>query len=433
MKITYLLFFLMLFSCKQNAQEKKNTNKTPAEGAVEITGELDETTKASAEYINHGTFLKEALLQLQRKDVPLIDSTSFDSFIDIDDYKTIDADLFMLPKIYKNWHSKNYRMRTINAYRLNLSENFYTAVITVLINDTEMETQLINYDLKGNIMGSQMVSYDEIAEGWSRYTSTIEKEKIIRSYYMSPNEDDLPVMEVSFIKIKPNGSLYEMGIDDIFFDIVADAFNIPSQKQIPRLNVYKVLPNNPNQAVVVIPEIAEGSEEEGYFALNTHIALVNIGGREITHRYFESHKTNKWFSDAIRLDEIKIDTAPYWVTEDKRVFGIRLHFWGSSRVNPYYEQSLSLFELSGKTLKKIMHNFTVEKGTGRWDGNCEGAFTDNKKVLAMTPKKSNGYFDILVRNTITHSTAFINNGDCDEKESTTTETSMLKFNGMVYD
>ncbi|WP_346237155.1 hypothetical protein ABDK00_012010 [Niabella insulamsoli] len=432
MKINYTLLFLLIFSCQLMAQEHGNKHKRPAPGAVEITGEQDEATKANAEYINHGTFLKEALLKLPLKTVPLIDSTSFDSFIDIDDYKPIDADLFMLPKIYKNWHSKNYRICTINAYRLHLSENFHTVVATVLKADFEMETRLINYDLKGNIMGSQMVSYDEISEGWRRYTSTIEKKKIIRSYYMSPNEDDVPVMEVNFIKIKPNGALYEMGIDDIFFDLVADVFDIPSQRQMPELNKFKILPNNPNLAVVVVPEIAAGSEEDGYFAFNTHIALANVAAKKITHYYFESHKTNGWTSDAIRLAQISIDTAPYFVTENKRAFGLRLHFWGSSQVNPYGEQSLSLFELSGKTLKKILHNFTVEMETGEWDGDCNGEFTDHNKTLAMTGKKSGGYFDILVRNKITHTTAFKNNGDCDSRERTTVKTSILKFDGRQY-
>lgn len=170
----YLFLLFASFSSAQNIQEKKDS------------------------------FLQE-IEQLASKPLPIIDSTSFDSFIDEDDYKEVDSDALKLAEVYSNWNEKGYNFRAIRAYKINLSNNFYSVVVTVLKGDNEMESILINYDLTGNPIASEMVSYDEIAEGWTRYTSMIEKNQISRTYYIWASEEDFPVMEVSFIKIAPNG------------------------------------------------------------------------------------------------------------------------------------------------------------------------------------------------------------------------------------
>lgn len=152
----------------------------------------------------NNTFHKE-LNQLKLFVPPLIDSTSFDSFIDEDNYMELNSTVFKLSEVYSNWYNKEYNYRAIYAYQIRLSEQFYSIVVTVLRGDNEMESILINYDLKGNLIASEMVSYDEIAEGWTRYTATIEMNQIIRTYYIWASEEDFPVMEVSFIKIAANG------------------------------------------------------------------------------------------------------------------------------------------------------------------------------------------------------------------------------------
>lgn len=428
MKQTYLLIVLIFCSCAQNTKEK-----TPSKGAVEIISAVENVAKEVTEQINNGTTFKEELQKLKTKKVPLIDSTSFDSFIDESDYKTINAEAFQLPKIYKNWYEENDKHRAVSAYRLNLSDDFYTVVVTVLSGDEVMESKLINYDLEGNVIASEMIAYDETVESWARTKSTIESNKITIDYQYTVSEDDEDGPVYSVVKIESDGNFRVLGIRDICYELVIKELNLNESKLIPTLQVFKILPNSPNEAVVVIPEIAVGSEEEGYLEFNTHVALVNTASKEITHQYFESHQTNGWISDAIHLREITIDTAPYDLSEDVRAFGIRIRFIGSSQVNPYENEALSLFVKSGDNLKKVLNNFDIMKYGGEWNGDCDGEFLSEEKTLSISEEKTNGYFDIIIKNKLTKSINVKDElGNCDTKETFTNKTSVLKFDGKTY-
>ncbi len=429
MKRQYILLLLIFCSCAQKANTNsiKDTVEIPSkvkdvEDAVEAVAQTDENTN-----------FKEVLQKLKLKSVPLIDSTSFDSFIDEEDYKTINTEALKLVKVYKNWNNPNYNYRAIDAYRLNLSNKFYTVVVSVLLGDNELENRLINYDLNGSIITSEIVAYDEIAEGWTRYQSKIEAKRITIKYHVLVSDDAASQMEINTLKIEANGTLKQLTIDDVFYALVIKTLNINSKKLIPSLQAFKILPNSPNQAVVVIPEVVEGSEEEHYFYLNTHIAIVNLETKQITHQYFESSKTNGWVSDAIVLADIIIDTAPYDVTDNIKAFGIRTHFVGSSRVNPYESETLSLFVKFEDKLQKVLDNYEVLNNVGEWDGFCFGKFIKEEKILIISPQKTNEYYDIIVKNKITETNNFEDeNGECDYKETITHQTSVLKFDGETY-
>ncbi len=429
MKRQYILLLLIFCSCAQKANTNsiKDTVEIPSkvkdvEDAVEAVAQTDENTN-----------FKEVLQKLKLKSVPLIDSTSFDSFIDEEDYKTINTEALKLVKVYKNWNNPNYNYRAIDAYRLNLSKDFYTVVVTVLLGDNELENRLINYELNGSIITSEIVAYDEIAEGWTRYQSKIEAKKITIKYHVLVSDDDASQMEINTLRIEPNGTLKQLTINDVFYELVIKTLNINSKKLIPSLQAFKILPNSSNQAVLIIPEVVEGSEEEHYFSLNTHIAVANLETKQITHQYFESSKTNGWVSDAIVLTDIIIDTAPYDVTDNIKAFGIRTHFVGSSRVNPYESETLSLFVKLEDKLQKVLDNYEVLNNVGEWDGFCFGKFIKEEKILIISPQKTNEYYDIIVKNKITETNNFEDeNGECDYKETITHQTSVLKFDGKTY-
>lgn len=147
-----------------------------------------------------------AIQLLPSKAIPTVDSTSFDSFIDEDDYKIVDTDALQLDRIFPAWNSEGYHFRAIHAYQIYLSHSFISIVVTVLKGDNEMESLLINYDPDGNMIDFEMVSYDEIAEGWTRYTSMIEKNLLTRTYYIWSSEDSFPIMEVSLLSINSDGT-----------------------------------------------------------------------------------------------------------------------------------------------------------------------------------------------------------------------------------
>ena len=336
-------------------------------------------------------------------------------------------------KVFPDFNKEGYPYRAIANYRIALSDQFYTVVVTVLQGDNEMVTTLINYDLDGNIIAHELLAYDEIAEGQSKTESTIEKDRITSKHTYWVSEDDGEVEEIETIRIEPNGTFKQLTIEDILIDIVIKDLNLNRSNLIPRLQHAKMLPYKANEAIVVLAEIADGSEADGFIELNSHIAIVNSETKSIIHKYFESFKTNGWVSDAIQLREITIDTAPYIVADGTRAFGVGVYYYGMSHANPYENKKLSLFIKSRETLNKVLHNFDIMEYGGEWDTNCEGDFLREERTLIMADQKTNDYFNILVKNKITKTkNEEDEKGDCDAKETISYETLILKFDGNSY-
>jgi hypothetical protein len=197
----------------------------------------------------------------------------------------------------------------------------------------------------------------------------------------------------------------------------------------------KPFPNRPEETIIVIPEIADTDDnDDTFFTYHSHILIVDSSTGKIKYRFYESDQTNQWLSDALKFASIKIDTAPYKLSENKRAFGVRINFYNSSQPNPYNKETISLFVKDGKTLKKVLNHFTIQLFNGETDTTCYAEFTKQEKVLIIKEEKSNNYFNILVKNKI--SAIFRDedtNGECQENINITTETKTLKFNGQHYE
>jgi len=212
---------------------------------------------------------------------------------------------------------------------------------------------------------------------------------------------------------------------------VLDKLNLSKKQCKTDLITSRENPMNENETIMVIPEIVE--DEEYYFELDGHILIVNTNTGEIKQQYFESSATNEWLSDGVVLKEIKIDTAPYFIDENTRAFGIRVYYEGDSRSNPFNNETISLFVKSGDNLKKVLKNFGVMEYGGERVTDCLGEFLLKKKTLIMTSEKTNNYFDINVKITITEIKNFINeNDDCDTIEEVQKDNKVLKFQGEEY-
>lgn len=423
MKTIYLLLALVLCSCDQVAKDKV----AEAPGAIEVP--TDEVLAAADTHAFEETFLKLALKQL-----PLVDNTSLHSWADSDHKQGIDAETFQLPSIYKDWYKESYDYRAVSAYRLALSKAFYTAVVTILQGDEVLESRLINYDLSGKLIASQMVAHDEIEGLRSWFVSNIEKDKVIQTASFYVNGDEPPNIQTETIHILENGQFKIMSLDEQIISLVISQLQLDDSKIPINLRAFKRLPNNPNEAIVLIPEIAEASEDGIYFELNTHIAIVDLTTKEITHQYFESHQTNGWISDAIQIEGTTIDTANYRVNKEIRAFGVKLYASTRSKGNPYTYTKLSLFIKSNDTLKKILNNFLVYSHGGEWDTNCAGVFFEEEKTLMMSEQKTNGYHDIVVNNKFTKSIHVADDQhDCVINNVISHPISVLKFDGKTYD
>ena len=195
--------------------------------------------------------------------------------------------------------------------------------------------------------------------------------------------------------------------------------------------IIKKTPNNDTESIIVIPELV--SEDEHYFELNSHILIIDNKTGKIKNRFFESSQTNEWVSDAIRMVEVSIDTAPYVVQKGKRAFGIKVRYLGSSKPNPYGKETISLFIKNKNKLSRVLKNFEINGNSGEWDANCAGEFNTVKKTLIISDNITNGYYNIIVKNKISNSKTFINKqGDCDEKEEIQIIKTILKFENNEY-
>jgi hypothetical protein len=225
----------------------------------------------------------------------------------------------------------------------------------------------------------------------------------------------------------PNPALTEQS----FIQTVIQELGLEPSSVKTDLVALKPNPEAPNEVIVVIPEIVD--EGEHYFELNSHILIVDKQTSKITHRFFESSQTNQWFSDAIILREISIDTAPYYVKDSLRAFGVLVSYFGLSRVNPYELKALSLFTKSGENLSKILAHYPVKQVGGQWDGDCEGMITDTDKLLLITQQKTNGFYDLLVKSKITESKTAVNKSDdCSVTDTVTWQKTKLKFTDNRY-
>lgn len=418
MKIQHILILFVLISCSQNTKEKK-------EIIVKVQDAVDFVIE-SPKKVDDVSFDK-IINEIKTKATPLIDSTNFDNFKEIKSYNKQEVEAFKLEKLYPDFYKEGYNYNATASCKIEFSKGFHSIVLTILKGEHEMESVLINYDLNGNIIDSKVISYDEIAEGMFKVESKIEKNKITINYTEWTDEKR---QSTRIYEVKANGKLTFISEEEIMINNVIKQLGLNKQKIKADLLTYVIF-GDPKESIIVIPEIVD--EGEHYFELNSHIVIINNETQKIIHQYVESSKINGWVSDAIVLSKIKIDTAPYVVSENSRAFGVKVIYVGNSHANPYENETISLFVKSEKSLKKVLHNYDTMNNSGEWNTDCVGEFTDVKNTLSMSKEKTNGYFNILVKSNITESKAYMNeNGDCDSKDTITTKTTVLKFNGKTY-
>lgn len=368
----------------------------------------------------------------QTKGLPLIDDTNFDSFIDEDDVNDVDVKLLKLEEVYPDFYKEGHNYKAIGSYRIALSEYFYSVVVTLKKGDHEMETTLINYDLGGNIIDYQMVAYDEIAESMFRTQSKINKSKLIVDQVAWHQE---PQIERFIYNITDEGKIDEL--DSIVLN--NELSNMPmlfialDELKLNLLNIKTEFvvsaehPDNPDDIIIVIPEIVE--EGDHYFELNNHILIVNSRSGGVMHKFSQNGIT----SDEVIIRDIKIDTGPYLVTENTHAFGILIHRLGTLKANPYENKNLELFIKSGETLNSILYNFDSMDYGGERVTDCEGEFTHNESILTPLTTKTNGFFDIKVEIMVTDTESFLDeDGICNATDKHSAQTKLLKYNGSEY-
>ena len=187
--------------------------------------------------------------------------------------------------------------------------------------------------------------------------------------------------------------------------------------------VTKLHPENKN-ATLVLLALPQGEDEDA-LTFDIYLVLADTKTGSILCSLAEKER---YTSDAIRLTGFQIDTAPYKLAANVRAIGIRASYTGSSRPNPFGEETLSLYIQQGKTFAKVLHDFVTYQSTGEWDTNCAGNFSSSKSVLVILPEKTNGYNNIQVNTKTTDTENVAQNEDCISSDTETKSSSKLIFN-----
>lgn len=196
------------------------------------------------------------------------------------------------------------------------------------------------------------------------------------------------------------------------------------------LYVEKVLPYAEDQIVAVVPKISDKDEDDGWYEYDSYIIVADKQSGKILQQFYEK---DAWTSDAVRLTEISIDTGLYILNSATRAFGIRVHYTGSSRPNPYGHTDLSLFMPKNNTLKRILKNYSVSDYSGEWDTKCTGEFQNESSSVSIDRKNiHNGFYDLKIKNSIKRIKSFPVNDDCKEKITERHTFKILKYNGEEY-
>jgi hypothetical protein len=211
--------------------------------------------------------------------------------------------------------------------------------------------------------------------------------------------------------------------DQTLIDNVAKNLSLKAEAIDAEFTVTKPHPENKNVTIVLLG-LPQGEEED---ARTFDIYLVLADSKTGTILCSLAEK-ERYTSDAIRLTGFQIDTAPYKLAANVRAIGLRASYTGSSRPNPFGEETLSLYIQQGKTFVKVLHDFVTYQSTGEWDTNCAGNFSSSKSVLVILPEKTNGYNNIQVNTKTTETENMVRNEDCISSDTETKSSQKLVFN-----
>lgn len=193
----------------------------------------------------------------------------------------------------------------------------------------------------------------------------------------------------------------------------------------------KIHPNNEN--MIFASYIKSKSTTEDYQNYLWRVLLIdNSLGRVVS-----SYKDIIVDGGDTKVDEnnIVLDTARYYISDDVRALGVRLHVGDKPRcadflVNDY----LTLFVQDGEKLTPVLKNMPTYfwyLAEGDHCNDYEGVIKERtlKTVLHLLNSKSNGFRDIRISNKIEEKTHYKYN---DEKVETKSINKVIKYNGEQY-
>lgn len=191
----------------------------------------------------------------------------------------------------------------------------------------------------------------------------------------------------------------------------------------------KVWPERPEMTLALVPLMASDSDDGNQGDLDL-LLLDSQSLRPLQRIRLHGYMND----DAVRITDLKFDTARYQLAPDKPAFGVRKTLEGSSRPNPFEEVDLSLYTVVDGGLRAVLDGLVVSSGSGEWDTECVGSFTTHDAVLAMRKSQTHGLADIGITGTDeTYERRLDDHRECvDDSRVTTPLKALLRFDGSQY-
>jgi hypothetical protein len=191
----------------------------------------------------------------------------------------------------------------------------------------------------------------------------------------------------------------------------------------------------PGRFIVVLPMPRTGSEPDAtQFDLDVLVVQqADNGNTERARIVSRLHDEVALAEDAVRIAEIRVDTARYTQAPDARAFALRILRQGSSRANPYASETLSLYLPQGAKLAKVLDGLETTLERGEWDTNCTGDFETVRGTLSVMHTATNGSADLMLREARSESQSLLQGEECVSQQLPTKfKSTLLRFDGTVY-
>ncbi|WP_339453298.1 hypothetical protein [Pseudomonas sp. EA_5y_Pfl2_R50] len=191
-----------------------------------------------------------------------------------------------------------------------------------------------------------------------------------------------------------------------------------------------VWPAFPSQAISVKSTyLADaGGDDAGAFDLD--LAILNASDARPIATY---RKPGAYNSDAVRLEDVRIDTARYRLTPGVRAFGLRSRFSHSSRANPYEKTDLALYVREGAELRPVLEGLVVAKSNGEFTNDCEGYVKKIRRTVEIGSTSHHGLADLLITTNGTKVTNTQSGKECLSKTAYLKQTRItLVYDGQQY-
>lgn len=191
----------------------------------------------------------------------------------------------------------------------------------------------------------------------------------------------------------------------------------------------KVWPANPALTIAVLPLPQKGATSDGTVYDVEVLVADSKSGALVVHSYEPSAIT----SDAVSLEGIALDTAPWQLTPQLLGFGVKTSFQGSSRVDPFENTNLSLYVVDGVKLRRVLSNLTTRQSSGESDGDCAGKFSVTSRAISVGRAGHGGYATLVVGEKTVVTTKKKDGQECASKDSAAKRASVtIEYDGSRY-